>query len=455
MAKVTIIADLGFGDAGKGSLVDYLVRAENAKTVVRYNGGAQAAHNVVSPEGIHHTFSQFGSGTLAGAKTHLSRFVYLDPLALLEEGAILAGKGISRPFSLLSVDGRALLVTPYHQALNRLRESARKERRHGSCGAGVGETAVFAHNHSAEALHASDLRSPKTLKTKLSALRAYAQEEAKCLNFPLDKLTQAEKTKIEDPEIFAATCEVFEDIGRLLTIVGRDYLKFLLSQSDVIFEGAQGVLLDQWYGFHPYTTWSKTTLTNAYTILKECESEDYVKRLGIMRGYMTRHGPGPFPTYCPTLTAALPDNHNKFNPWQGDFRVGYLDLALINYSLGLMDPYESQDFGVVGPIDDLVITCLDRLDGLKRKRWPVCVGYGEQNLVVGETVRGRGRDPERQQQITKFLFQARPKWEQAPGNINDYVRYIEESLTIPAKIISVGPQSKDKSYRTSYVGARD
>src|SRR4051794_33587520 len=121
-----IVVDLGFGDAGKGSVVDFLVREHQTHTVVRFNGGAQAAHNVVLPDGRHHTFSEFGSGTFVpGVRTHLSRFMLVDPAALLAEERHLRSLGVSDAFERLSVDGRAIVVTPFQKAANRLREMSR------------------------------------------------------------------------------------------------------------------------------------------------------------------------------------------------------------------------------------------------------------------------------------------------------------------------------------------
>ena len=139
--QAILIADLGYGDAGKGSIVDYLTRKTGAHTVVRYNGGAQAAHNVITPEGKHHTFAQFGSGTFVpGTRTHLSRFMMVHPLALLAEERHLQSLGIDDAFPRLSIDREALVTTPFQQAANRIKEIARGDGRHGSCGMGVGET---------------------------------------------------------------------------------------------------------------------------------------------------------------------------------------------------------------------------------------------------------------------------------------------------------------------------
>src|SRR5579864_7866772 len=97
MSKVFLVQGLGYGDEGKGSIVDYLVRQEKAPLVVRFNGGAQAAHNVVTDDGRHHTFTQFGSGTFAGARTFLSRFMIVNPFTLLTEAKALEQKGVANP----------------------------------------------------------------------------------------------------------------------------------------------------------------------------------------------------------------------------------------------------------------------------------------------------------------------------------------------------------------------
>ena len=136
-ADHVIVVDLGYGDAGKGTVVDWLCARRGAaprvpRTVVRFNGGAQAAHNVVTPDGRHHTFAQFGSGMFTpGVRTHLSRFMLVDPLALASEAAHLADVGVPDALDRLSVHRDALLSTPFHRAANRARERARRAARHG------------------------------------------------------------------------------------------------------------------------------------------------------------------------------------------------------------------------------------------------------------------------------------------------------------------------------------
>ena len=120
-------------------------RGRPVQAVVRFNGGAQAAHHVLGPGGETHAFAQFGSGTFTpGTRTFLSRFMLVDLFALVAEAEHLTSFGVPDPFGLLAIDPAALLTTPYHRAANRAREEARGEGRHGSCGMGIGETARYA-----------------------------------------------------------------------------------------------------------------------------------------------------------------------------------------------------------------------------------------------------------------------------------------------------------------------
>ena len=143
---------LGYGDDGKGAIVDWLCRdAGPGPHVVRFNGGAQAAHNVVTADGRHHTFAQFGSGSFArGARRSCRAFVLVDPLALAAEADTWPRPGVPDALDRLTVDRDALLTTPYHAA-NRAREAARGTGRHGSCGMGIGETARYALAHPGDA----------------------------------------------------------------------------------------------------------------------------------------------------------------------------------------------------------------------------------------------------------------------------------------------------------------
>ncbi len=163
---------MGFGDCGKGLFTDFLCRRLNAHTIVRFNGGAQAGHNVVTPDGSHHTFSQFGSGSfLPEVYTVLSNPVVVHPSALLVEYDYLRKKGVYNPLDRLMIDARCRITTPYHQAAGRLRELQRGELAHGTCGVGVGETVHHALNHPNEVIHYADLMNSKRMHDKLDVIR--------------------------------------------------------------------------------------------------------------------------------------------------------------------------------------------------------------------------------------------------------------------------------------------
>lgn len=373
MASALLVCGLGWGDEGKGSIVDYLTRRRGARLVVRHNGGAQAAHNVVTDDGRHHTFAQFGAGTLAGAETFLSRYMLVNPIFMFAEAKHLAEIGVSDPLSLVRADKRALVTTPYHVALNRLKELARGEGRHGSCGMGIGETTEYALAHPDEALRVGDLQSVAVLHEKLGALRQRAQRAARDLSLRGSDDESRELHVLTDESVLYRTVDFFMTWASRVRCVGPAWLDPVLAANDmtVIFEGAQGVLLDQDHGFFPYTTWSDCTFGNVERLLNEADFRGEKERIGVVRAYATRHGAGPFPTEVSGL--AFTGEHNAFGPWQGAFRAGWLDLPLLRYAAD-----------VCGGITSVAVTCLDHLQEVdayvcrryvgwepQATRWPV------------------------------------------------------------------------------------
>lgn len=402
-ARHVIVVDLGYGDAGKGTIVDWLCATRPVSTVIRFNGGAQAAHNVVTPDGRHHTFAQFGSGTLHGVRTHLSRFMMVDPPALAAEAGHLAALGVPAPFELLTVDRRALLTTPWHRAANQAREAARGDDRHGSCGMGVGETAAFALAHPDLAVRAGDVESPATLAHKLRAIR--------------DALT-AELGPLDAPPV-ATVAEAFRWFGTAVRLVSSSRRAL---RGPCVFEGAQGVLLDEWRGFHPYTTWSTTTFDNAETLLAEAGDGDAL-RLGVTRTYTTRHGAGPLVTEDPLLTAALPERHNTHGPWQGGWRAGHFDAVAHRYAVE-----------VCGGVDALAVTHLDVAEHHDLK---MCLSYGQLDRIVP----GEHGDLAYQEKLTQTLTTATPVY----TGLAD----VGEVLGAPVTVTSHGPTWRDKRQRST------
>jgi adenylosuccinate synthase len=413
--KHAIVVDLGYGDAGKGTVVDWLCSRQDGRpvrTVVRFNGGAQAAHNVITRDGRHHAFAQFGAGTFTpGVRTHLSRFVLVDPLALAAEAWHLASVGVPDALDLLTVDREALLATPYHQAAGRAREVARGEDRHGSCGMGIGETASYALAHPRDAPRVGDCATPRLLIRKLTELRDRLSSE-------LGPLTAPAPADVADAYLaFASRVE----------IVDGNYLTRLLRCAPVVFEGAQGVLLDEWRGFHPYTTWSTTTFANAEQLLAEAGQQAI--RLGVVRTYMTRHGPGPFVTEDPVLD--LPEPHNGRNRWQGSFRTGHLDTVALRYAIEAS-----------GGVDVIALTHLDT--AASRPGLRVCRAYQAAGPAVTRLPLGPARDLGYQQQLTAMLFTARPVYAH-PGA--DWADLVQQETGAPVVLRSHGPTAADKTGR--------
>lgn len=440
MRQAYITVDLGFGDAGKGSIVDFLTRSEQAHTVVRYNGGAQAGHRVVSggADPGEHVFAQFGSGTLAGAATHLSRFMLVEPLAMLEEARHLEHLGFEA-FGQTTIDERALVITPFQRAINRLRELARGSGRHGSCGMGVGETMADYLQYGERVLFVGELARPQLLRTKLEFLRS--ANLAKVRDLPANVLASEqgveELAPLVEDDWYDWLVDAYGGFARHAKIVPGRHLSTILQRSGtVVFEGAQGVLLDEWHGFHPHTTWSTTTLENADRLLREAGYYGDVIRIGITRAYATRHGAGPLVTEDMALTRALPDATNRAGAWQQGFRAGWLDLVMLRYAIE-----------VTGELDMLAVTCLDRLSDLPEAR--VCRAYHQDSTTVERLVRSPvPRSLEYQEQLGHMLEASKPILE--PVDARAMIDILA-GLGVPVGIISMGPTAEDKQWQSAAI----
>jgi len=450
-----IVVDLGYGDAGKGTTVDWLcapgtrdsMRSRPVQAVVRFNGGAQAGHNVITRDGRHHTFAQFGSGTLtAGTPTFLSRYMLVDPLALVAEAEHLERLGIADPLSLVAVDRDALLTTPYHRAANQARERARGADRHGSCGMGIGETARYALAYPDDAPRAGDMTATCALARKLALLRDRLAADLLreftgmpgfpvilgAVGFPGFPVAPDvdERKRLPSTERVA---DVYRAVAGKITLAGDGYLNGLLSAGPVVFEGAQGILLDEWRGFHPYTTWSTTTFANAEALLAESGDPAGATRLGVTRAYQTRHGPGPFPTEDPALD--LPEPRNAEGRWQGPFRTGHLDAVALGYAAE-----------VAGGVDAVALTHLDTA-ARHAGELSICRAYETGGRAVTRIEPGPARDLAYQESLTAGLLQARPVYDQdRPRTAADWADAVAGLLRAPAVLGSHGPALTDKTW---------
>ncbi len=457
--RAIILVGLGFGDEGKGSMIDFLARRPDVHTVIRHNGGGQAAHNVVDDFGRHHTFAQFCSGMFVpGVDSYLSRYMLVDPLGLLEEAEHLRALGAEEPFRRLFVDRGALVVTPFHALINQLREMSRGAGLPGSCGKGIGETMADSLVEGANMLFIGDLENPTIAARKLAYLqeRKRAQIAEFAASLPDSPAVQRKLWMLSSPKAIEFCLERYRAFTAAATITGKRYLKAMLARpGTMLFEGAQGVLLDEWYGFHPHTTWSTPGSANAETLLRDGGFIGETTRLGILRPYFTRHGAGPLPTEDGDLARLLPDSHNGRNAWQHRFRLGWFDLVAARYALAIN-----------GGIDSLAFTNLDRFRALPE--WRVAIAYRHRASAVAGLERffaldahdgacratdikhHRPPDLVRQEALTHSLAGFTPEYRSFPaaktetGPLAVYLEFLSGSLGAPIAFVSEGPAARHK-----------
>lgn len=311
--KGLAVIGANYGDEGKGLVVDHLASLASLPVVVRYNGGAQAGHTVVTPSAKRHVFHTYGSGTFAGAPTFLTKHVVVNPALWMSELKELYSYD-GRYHPLLMIDQRALVTTPWDMMINQLLEEHRGLDRHGSCGVGFNETitrseipryrlTLFDMWHDGKRLSSiADLILKKYVPARLAQLGLYPPPSwgdlANCIfdKWILDARSMGEFGVASST---IPHCET------------------------VIFEGAQGLGLDQNAPHFPHVTRSNTGLPN---ILEQCQ-EWGITELDVYyvtRAYLTRHGRGHMEHYD---AISYYDNTNVPNPWQGSLRFGRLEVS--------------------------------------------------------------------------------------------------------------------------------
>lgn len=351
MKSAKVVVGTGFGDEGKGHLVDYFA-SEFGKdcTVVRFNGGAQAGHTVVSPDGKRHIFHHFSSGTLTGAKTYLSKFFVVNPILFRKEFDTLQKLGIS---PITYADQCCLVTTPYDMIINQILETNRGYKRYGSCGLGFNETV--------ERSMFPEFRIDIKMLFNTSLLLDILKEIVTCyLPKRLQKLGIVDIPKFFMDVLMSPTMveNYFDDIRFFTYNIGRVDEVLLMAEDNVIFEGAQGLLLDQDHLYFPHVTRSKTGISNVLELIKDTDI-DFLDIIYITRPYATRHGAGPFPHEINKLPrVSIVDKTNIDHEFQGSLRYGLLDLDTLYTSI-IADTckIDSVPYSI-----NLAINCMDQMD---------------------------------------------------------------------------------------------
>ena len=338
-------------------------------------------------------------------------------------------------------------VTYVSQADQRIyiRELARGDNRHGSCGVGVGETYEDSNNFPDDCVRAGDLYDLPGLKRKLRSIQE--RKRAELLLSAYQKINEAAHIReweiFENLDVVDRWIDSISRITRLDIVQPDDLLQNWLSRSgSVVFEGAQGVLLDADAGFHPHTTWSNCTGRNALEIIEAMTPQSIIVKLGVLRSHAVRHGNGPLPTETNDLTGIIRE-HNHCNEWQGHVRYGWFDAVLARYALR-----------VAGQMDGLAVTHIDTLT--RMDDWKYCDSYlggpqmdtktgmmeaSEQN--VSWLLSPVDLSLAEKENHTRVLSRTKPVLSTVEANEHRVIDQIETLLGQPVDIVSRGQSASD------------
>jgi adenylosuccinate synthase len=418
MGKNVVVIGTQWGDEGKGKVVDWLT--EHAQGVVRFQGGHNAGHTLVIGD-KRTVLRLIPSGILRpGVRAYIGNGVVLSPSALVQEIGELESAGIEVR-SRLAISPACPLVLAHHIALDQARETAMGETRIGTTGRGIGP--AYEDKIARRALRVQDLFYPDRFAAKLQAVLEYHNfvltQYYKCAPVPYQATLDATL------ELAPQVQPMVADVAALIQDVRR-------KGDSLLFEGAQGALLDIDHGTYPYVT-SSNCLAGAAAPGSGIGPEllDYV--LGIVKAYTTRVGTGPFPTeLTDALGARLAKRGNEFGSVTGrPRRCGWLDIPALKRSLQL------------NGVDGLCITKLDVLDGMPTIR--ICIGYssGGERLDLlpsgAEAVAACVPLYEELPGWTESTFGVRG-FEALPSNARAYLNRIETLTGVPIAMVSTGPE---------------
>ena len=320
MKNAKIVIGANFGDEGKGLMTDYFCsRVPKDKPVlnVRFNGGAQAGHTVVTPEGKRHVFSHFGAGSfLPNVATYLGPEFIVNPILFRKEFEKLQAKGI---FPLVYCHPKCILTMPQDMMVNQFIEKRRGNDRHGSCGVGIYET-ILRNSHCQTFVTADGLNNARQKYSYAIDFDYYSCERVEKMTGL--SLNDDEKALLINQNIKA---HYNDDIQFFMNHVGLIDDKIFDYYDYVVFEGAQGLMLDQNnIEYFPYLTPSNTGVENVIPFLDEAMD---IEVCYVTRPYLTRHGNGYLPDEClREMVGAKVDLTNHENEWQGKLRYGQLNV---------------------------------------------------------------------------------------------------------------------------------
>jgi len=420
MANVVVVGSQ-WGDEGKGKIVDWL--SEQADIVVRFQGGHNAGHTLVI-DGAVYKLSLLPSGVVRRGKLSvIGNGVVIDPRALIEEIDRLKGQGIDVTPENLRVAENATLILPLHQELDAIRESGNALTRVGTTRRGIGP--AYEDKVGRRAIRVMDLAEPPALRRKIERLLAHHN----ALRRGMGLATVAADTVQQQLESVAPRVLPYVDsVWSLLDRKRREGKR-------ILFEGAQGALLDIDHGTYPFVTSSNTVAAQAATGSGLGPAAiDYV--LGICKAYTTRVGEGPFPTEQRNdLGRLIGERGREFGTVTGrPRRCGWFDAVLVRQTVR------------TSGINGLALTKLDILDGLPELK--VCVAYRLDGREIDYLPASERAQAEVEPVYETFegwqaaTAKAR-SWSELPAQAIKYVRHVEELVGCPVVLLSTSPERED------------
>lgn len=420
MANVAVIG-AQWGDEGKGKIVDWL--SEKADVIVRFQGGHNAGHTLVI-DGKVYKLSLLPSGLVRPGKVSvIGNGVVVDPWAFIEEIEKLRGQGVEISNANLKLADNAPLILPIHQDLDKMRESSNSIRKIGTTKRGIGP--AYEDKVGRRALRVIDLADPDTLADKVAALldhhnalrRGYGREE-------LDGTEVVARLKAIAPEVLPYVTRVWGFLHEAK-----------LAGKKILFEGAQGILLDIDHGTYPYVTSSNMVAGQAATG-SGMAPRDIGYVLGITKAYTTRVGEGPFPTeQLNEVGQYLGEKGHEFGVVTGrSRRCGWFDAVLVRQTM------------ITGGIDGIALTKLDVLDGMEEIK--ICTGYRLDGEII-DYLPASAPEQARVEPIYesfdgwKDTTRGARSWADLPAQAVKYVRRIEELIGAPVASVSTSPERED------------
>ena len=406
------VIGLQWGDEGKGKIVDYL--SEEFDLVVRYQGGNNAGHTVLVDD-IIYKLNLIPSGVIRGKDCYLGQGVVLDPQHFFSEYSKIKHK-IHNPKVYLS--SNISLILEHHKQLDKINESILNgENKIGTTSKGIGP--AYQDKVGRKSVKLYDLKSTNIIKEKLHSLKKFYDPILESFN----------ESKINIEKTAQDLLNFYDSVKDL--IVDNSYIKKEFKNKKILFEGAQGALLDLDHGSYPFVTSSNTISSNI--VIGSALQVDY-QTIGIFKAYTTRVGNGPFPSELfDHIGEYIAETGVEFGTvTKRKRRCGWLDLVSLKYSCE------------INRVNELCMTKADVLNNLSQIK--VCKSYNSRKY---EDVNFSESSILNSFSLEDSDFEIFPSWgeikemdkfERLPENLKKYISYIEEYLNLPIKIISLGPE---------------